>query len=317
MNNLCPHVPVHAPFVRLIVLAFFLMAPGACKREKTAPVQKPAESTQESIPTPKEIDRGIPAAPLGTSTLEYRAEKIGGERWLIQLMATLGPEQWERVMKVNRVDLAHVREGEMLMLPSVLTDDLVLSPLPNPVEKIQGIQKILFVSRRVQAFAAYERGRQVHWGPASTGKKATPTPAGLYHTNWKAKQRASTVNGEWILPWYFNLANFGGISFHQYELPGYPASHSCVRLLESDAKWIYDWADQWVLAKDGATVILPGTPVIVFGDYDYRAREVPWKKLAEDPHATLITVQEIEEAVQPLWADLGAEARTREALAHQ
>ncbi|MBZ5537375.1 MAG: L,D-transpeptidase [Acidobacteriia bacterium] len=309
--------PVHVPFVRLVLLVFILLAPNACKKEKTAPVQKTVESAKDSTPAPKETERSIPATPSRTTPLQYRAEKIGGERWLIQLMATLGPEQWDRVLKVNRVDLAHVREGEMLMIPEVLNDDLVISPLPSSVEKIQEIQKILLVSRRVQAFAGYEGGRQVRWGPASTGKKATPTPAGLYHTNWKARERASTVNGEWILPWYFNLANFGGISFHQYELPGYPASHSCIRLLESDAKWIYDWADQWVLSKDGATVIIPGTPVIVFGEYDYRAREAPWKKLAEDSGATLITVQEIEEAVQPFWADLEVQARTRDALAHR
>ena len=308
---------MHVPFVRLVLLVFILLAPNACKKEKTAPVQKTVESAKDSTPAPKETERSIPATPSRTTPLQYRAEKIGGERWLIQLMATLGPEQWDRVLKVNRVDLAHVREGEMLMIPEVLNDDLVISPLPSSVEKIQEIQKILLVSRRVQAFAGYEGGRQVRWGPASTGKKATPTPAGLYHTNWKARERASTVNGEWILPWYFNLANFGGISFHQYELPGYPASHSCIRLLESDAKWIYDWADQWVLSKDGATVIIPGTPVIVFGEYDYRAREAPWKKLAEDSGATLITVQEIEEAVQPFWADLEVQARTRDALAHR
>ena len=300
-----------------MLLVFILMAANGCKRDKTPSVQKGMEGVKESLPAAKESDRNTPPSLSRTTPLQYRAEKVGGERWLIQLMATLGPEQWERVLKVNRVDLAHVREGEMLMIPEVLTDDLVLSPFPTPMEKIQGIQKVLLVSRRVQAFAGYERGRQVHWGPASTGKKATPTPAGLYHTNWKARERASTVNGEWILPWYFNLANFDGISFHQYELPGYPASHSCIRLLESDAKWIYDWADQWVLSKDGAMVIIPGTPVIVFGEYDYRTREAPWKKLAQDPNFTLITVKDIEEAVQPFWTDLEVQARTREALAHQ
>jgi len=35
--------------------------------------------------------------------------------------------------------------------------------------------------------------------------------------------------------------NKRGHSFHQYELPGHPASHGCIRLLERDATWIYDW----------------------------------------------------------------------------
>jgi len=37
------------------------------------------------------------------------------------------------------------------------------------------------------------------------------------------------------------------VSFHKFDLPGYPASHGCVRLPEEDAKWIYDWADHWTL----------------------------------------------------------------------
>jgi hypothetical protein len=317
MKHSCCNFHLLASFIRLLLLILVLMTPGACRREKTTSVQKGEERSKAVLPAPGESDRStLPTAPR-TGPLRYRAEKIEGERWLIQHMATLGPDQWERVLKINRVDLAHVREGEMLIVPEENADDPMLSPLPNPVERIQAIPKILLVSRRVQAFAAYERGRQVHWGSTSTGKKATPTPEGLYHTNWKARERASTVNGEWILPWYFNLANFGGISFHQYEMPGYPASHSCIRLMESDAKWIYDWADQWMLSKDGTTILVTGTPVVVFGEFDYHAKEPPWKRLAEDPMASLVSVHEIEEAIQPFWPDLDEQARTREALAHR
>ena len=80
------------------------------------------------------------------------------------------------------------------------------------------------------------------------------TPAGLQYTNYKAKLKISTIDGDWKMPWYFNIQNRSGIGMHDYS-PGYPASHSCIRLLEHDAKWIFNWADQWVLDDKGAAIV--------------------------------------------------------------
>jgi hypothetical protein len=70
-----------------------------------------------------------------------------------------------------------------------------------------------------------------------------------------------------------------------------------VRLLERDAQWIYAWAEQWRLARDGRTILAPGTPVLVFGEYDWRGRP-PWKRLPEDPRATDVTAVEIAAALR-------------------
>jgi hypothetical protein len=71
------------------------------------------------------------------------------------------------------------------------------------------------------------------------------------------------------LYWNFNLVNRKGVSLHQYELPGYPASHSCVRLREEDAKWIYENAKQWKLNSNGTQILAYGTPVIIYGEFDF------------------------------------------------
>jgi hypothetical protein len=63
------------------------------------------------------------------------------------------------------------------------------------------------------AFAAYESGELVRWGPISSGASETTTPAGLYHLNWRATGPMSTVNPHWFLPWYFNDDNEGGRAF--------------------------------------------------------------------------------------------------------
>lgn len=116
--------------------------------------------------------------------------------------------------------------------------------------------------------------------------------------NWKKELAISTVDSDWKLPYNFNIANRLGIGWHQYDLPGYPASHSCLRLLEDDAKFLYNWADQWTLNKGGATVKANGTPVIVFGDYKWGGKK-PWKNLIQDPKINDISVDELNEIIKP------------------
>ncbi len=231
-----------------------------------------------------------------------------GPRVLAALQDSLGPDGFINLLKVNRRDLAHVREGDSLIVPGYGRDSLAHSPIPRPrdavrdsialapfplaLEAARDSAKLLVVALRVQAFAAYDSGRLARWGPLSSGREEKPTPPGLYHTNWKDQERVSTIDEAWLLKWYVNLHNFEGVSLHEYELPGRPASHSCVRLLAEDAQWIYAWAEQWRLAPDGRTILRHGTPVLVFGDWSWRGR-APWKRLPEDPHATDVTADEI------------------------
>lgn len=238
--------------------------------------------------------------PTNPMPVAYRSIAIkGGEgrKFLSQLRSEIGEEKMAVLLKLNRLDAQHLRAGVTLLIPEQVDELITFSPFPSRVETVREIPKLLLISLRVQAYGAYEFGRLVHWGPTSTGKKATPTPAGLYHTNWKSKATRSTINEEWLLPWYFNIDNKRGISFHQYDLPGYPASHGCIRLLADDAAWIYGWADQWTLSTDRRRVEAHGTPVIVFGEYDY-VKQPPWKNLVTDYGAASVTGSELEEAIR-------------------
>ena len=239
--------------------------------------------------------------PTNPMPVAYRSVVIKGEegrKFLSQLKSEIGEEKMAALLKLNRLDAQHLRAGVTLVIPEQVDELSAFSPFPNRVETVRDIPKLILVSLRVQAFGAYEFGNLVRWGPTSSGKKASPTPAGVYHTNWKSKATRSSINDEWLLPWYFNLDNQRGISFHQYDLPGYPASHGCLRLLEDDAAWIYGWADQWTLSTDRRRVEAYGTPVIVFGKYDY-GKPAPWKHLATDYSAASVTGSELEEAIRP------------------
>ncbi|RYY65811.1 MAG: hypothetical protein EOO13_16650, partial [Chitinophagaceae bacterium] len=116
-------------------------------------------------------------------------------------------------------------------------------------------------------------------------------------------------NDEWELRWNFNLENKEGVGWHQYELPGYPASHSCLRMTERDAKHMYEWAPQWKL-KGTDVVLAKGIPVIVFGSYNFDGPK-PWLQLASNPAALDITASTVEQETTKYMAEILKEQQTR------
>jgi lipoprotein-anchoring transpeptidase ErfK/SrfK len=241
--------------------------------------------------------RSDTAAVAADTLVRYSGFRLANEDSLRALEHRLGPAGFDLVLRLNRIDLGHARQGDTLVVPSVF-DWTRLAPFPDTLPAGGVPPRLLVVSARIQAFGAYEAGRLVRWGPTSTGRQEKPTPPGLYHANWRQRTRASTFNDEWILHWYVNLSNFDGISLHQYELPGRPASHSCVRLVEDDAAWLYHWVDTWKLVPgDRRRVLEQGTPVVVMDAYAFGQRR-PWKRLPEEPQATRLGAEEIEAALR-------------------
>ncbi len=293
------------------MLVVTLVATTGCRQE--APGPSPTEeslSTSVSDSLNGSLAMSDSASVVRHDTIRYYPYPIEGASSLKALRTELGEENLATVLKLNRIDLRYARRGDTLMVADSLGDLLALSPFPSTLKAVRDIPTLLLVSRRVQAFAAYEQGRLVRWGPVSTGKRSTPTPAALYYANWRMKSRRSTDNPAWLLEWYVNFENFRGISFHQYALPGYPGSHACVRLLEEDARWIYDWATLWILSRDRSKALAEGTPVIVFGDYAY-GETPPWKKVLDDPHAATVTLDEIEAMLRLHLAPLQAATNAR------
>jgi hypothetical protein len=182
------------------------------------------------------------------------------------------------------------------------------SPYPQHLPFLQNVRKIVYFSYPAQYFAAYENGRLVYTGPTNMGRQKDPTSTGLFFTNWKAEKTTSTFNDEWELKWNFNIENKEGIGWHQYAMPGYPASHSCLRLLHGDAINLYNWADEWVLKGDN--ILAQGTPVIVFGSYPFGEGK-PWLRLAADPHALDITAGRMQRETQPHLNKIMAEQQKR------
>lgn len=214
------------------------------------------------------------------------------------------------VLATNRTDRANIVKMDSIVVPKDVTGDMAYYlPFPFEVPALEDVSKIILFSYATQTFATYEYGTLIRTGPTNMGRKADKTPTGLFFANWKAEKTTSTFNDEWDLKWNFNIENKLGVGWHQYELPGYPASHSCLRLTERDAKYLYDWADQWVLA-DKQTVKLKGTPAIVFGSYDFDGPK-PWYQLVKNSKALNFSKSDIEKEVRPFLSKILAEQEKR------
>lgn len=214
---------------------------------------------------------------------------------------------------INRTDAANFKKLDSVLVTTDASGDLAYYlPFPLEVPYLENIDKIIYFSYPTQTFAAYENGQLIYTGPTNMGREKDKTPTGLFFTNWKAEKTTSTFNDEWDLKWNFNIENKLGVGFHQYELPGYPASHSCLRLQESDAKKLYKWADEWVL-QDDQNVKVKGTPVIVFGAYPFGETK-PWYQLVSGPTSLNITEAEIEKETQPYMNTILKEQKNREAV---
>jgi len=276
--------------LKIVVLVISLLS-LSCKEEKKEIVNsnKPEIKRNE----PKEV--------------AYTFQKR--EDWL----KTVGTntKAFDLVLAINRVDAVNLKKLDSIVVPTDFSGDLeYYMPFPLEVATLNEVSKIILFSYTTQAFATYEYGVLTHVGPTSMGTQKDKTPTGLFFTNWKAEETISTFNDEWKLKWNFNIENKLGVGFHEYELPGYPASHSCLRLLEKDAKMLYEFADQWEL-ESAEKVRLKGTPVIVFGSYDFKKPKI-WNTLPQDAKVLSISEAELETTISPYLPTILKEQTKRE-----
>ncbi|MFB6280067.1 MAG: L,D-transpeptidase [Salinibacter sp.] len=207
----------------------------------------------------------------------------------------LGRERSQLIELLNRRAVENTALGDTLVVPTRYGLDFrAYSPFPRYYPGAHSFKKLFIIHKKVQAFAAYEYGKLARWGIVNTGDPdSTVTPAGRFNFNWKEKKRVSTMSPpgeEWVMRWVFNFHASRGIHIHQYSMPtGGPTSHGCVRLLDADARWIYDWADPWKTTRGHmgpssarGRLLDPGTMVLVVGD-EPEGRPQPFEYKAQYP----------------------------------
>jgi hypothetical protein len=118
----------------------------------------------------------------------------------------------------------------------------------NPEASPSGPVAII-VSIPEQRVYVYRNGIEIAVSTCSTGKPGHETPTGVFTILQKDKNHHSSTYNNAPMP-NMNRLTWGGIALHAGNLPGYPASHGCVRLpMDFSAKLF------------GITHI--GTPVII------------------------------------------------------
>ncbi len=205
---------------------------------------------------------------------------------------------------LNRKELRYFKIKEQIIVPDTFLPDLrAYSIFPMFYHGASNLRKIIIVSNLYQAYGCYEYGKLVRFAAVNTGKRTTPTYPGRYYVQWKEKLRRSSFNENWIMPYTVNFHRLAGLAFHQFAMPGYPASHMCIRQFYEDAQWLYNWCE--LPKKDSSGKLNPksGTPVLVLDFYNFGSGKKKWLELTSNkdtlnylPNNPL----EVEEALIPI-----------------
>jgi L,D-transpeptidase catalytic domain len=102
---------------------------------------------------------------------------------------------------------------------------------------------LMLVSIAQQKAFLYRNGIRVGVSTVSTGKKGHETPTGVFTILQKNKDHKSNLykdskNNAAAMP-YMQRLTWDGIALHSGNLPGYPASHGCVRMPDGFAQRLF------------------------------------------------------------------------------
>ena len=99
---------------------------------------------------------------------------------------------------------------------------------------------IIEVSVRKQRVIVYDANGFFAEAPVSTGMRGHPTPMGVFSVIQKQKWHRSNIYSDAPMP-YMQRITWSGIAMHAGVLPGYPASHGCIRMPPAFAIKMYHW----------------------------------------------------------------------------
>lgn len=242
--------------------------------------------------------------------INYSKMFIGDNAQLSEIRAKYGNSKetyaaWRAFTTLNRREMRFFRVGDTIVVPDKIVPNLLAySVFPQCYPAAADIPKIILVSNAMQCYACYEYGRLVRFAAANTGKERTPTFPGRYALVWKERLRRSSLDSNWVMPFTWNFHPHAGNAFHQFEMPGRPVSHSCVRQFIEDAEWLYKWGQGSKRDSLNRSIYLSGTPVLIIDVFDYARRYGgPWRDIASNKEGILELPDDplnLEEALIPM-----------------
>lgn len=132
-----------------------------------------------------------------------------------------------------------LKPGEFLWAPEIVPE----GPL------------LLIVNLTTQRAILYRNGVPIAISTISSGRDGYRTPTGIFTILQKQKQHFSTIYDNAPMP-YMQRLTWQGVALHAGDLPGYPASHGCIRLPLEFARRLFD------VTGLGMTVIVTDRPTV-------------------------------------------------------
>src|SRR3954464_1379818 len=140
---------------------------------------------------------------------------------------------------------------------------------------------VIVVSIDRQKVTVYDTKGVFAESPVSTGMKGHSTPMGVFSVIQKHKFHHSNIYSGAPMP-YMQRITWSGVAMHAGVLPGYPASHGCIRMPMAFAMKMWNWT------RMGARVVVtPGeiTPANFAHPLLVAQKVVPQPVIADEPKA--------------------------------
>jgi len=135
---------------------------------------------------------------------------------------------------------------------------------------------VIAVSIGRQQVKIYDANGFFAAAPVSTGMPGHPTPMGVFSVIQKHKFHHSNIYSGAPMP-YMQRITWSGVAMHAGVLPGYPASHGCIRMPTAFAVKMWNWT------KMGARVFV--TPGEIAAPASFSHPLLPAFKVAPQPTA--------------------------------
>jgi hypothetical protein len=181
------------------------------------------------------------------------------------------------------VDDTLLKTGEFVWLPAAV--------------RARGAPLTIIVSLSGQRAYVYRDGEEIAITTVSTGRPGRETPTGTFEILAKERIHHSNIYDDAPMPFMQRLT-WTGLSMHAGHLPGYPASHGCVRLPPKFAEQLFGLTE-------------PGEIVVITDDGSAEALARAGLNAPADP-LTASTIHQVVGAVGPAAAtDAGSDSPSR------
>jgi lipoprotein-anchoring transpeptidase ErfK/SrfK len=154
---------------------------------------------------------------------------------------------------------------------------------------------VIAVSIDKQKVKIYDANGFFAEAPVSTGMHGHPTPMGVFSVIEKDRYHHSNIYSGAPMP-YMQRITWSGVAMHAGVLPGYPASHGCIRMPMDFAVRMWGWT------KMGARVLV--TPAEIAPPVEFSHALLATQKVVPQPVAAAVPAADAPASVSLKTSDL-------------